>query len=189
MTVIILTWNLEYSVISRLSSCFWPQSKAFKRRISAHFNSHCLSLTWWIFWQIMPQFLDGRVLRKTKWGSQGASWIGYGPNMQLEYINTASLHILNSELLIVALKAFKVKNCFCFCPHWEYEGLRTGLLSNRGEVTVSNQARLSKGSVCNTSEFEARKSSSYSWLFSNLILTEGDYFQGFRFSLWPLIKA
>ena len=103
--------------------------------------------------------------------------------MQLEYIHTASLHNLNSELLIVALKAAKVKNCFCFCPHGEYEGLRTGLLSNRGEVTVSNQARLSKGSVCNTSEFEARKSSSYSWLFCNLILTEGDYFQGFRFSL------
>ena len=189
MIVIILTWNLEYSVISRLGSCFWPQSKAFKRRISAHFNSHCLSLTWWIFWQIMPQFLDGRVLRKTKWGSQGASWIGYGPNMQLEYIHTASLHNLISELPIGASKAAKVKNCFCFCPHWEYEGLRTGLLSNRGEVTVSNQARLSKGSVCNTSEFEARKSSSYSWLFCNLILTEGDYFQGFRFSLWPLIKA
>ena len=29
--------------------------------------------------------------------------------------HTASLHNLNSELLIVALKAFKVKkNCFCF---------------------------------------------------------------------------
>ena len=51
--------GLNFSVISRLLSCFWPQSKAFKRRISAHFNSQCLSLTWWIFWQIMPQFLEG----------------------------------------------------------------------------------------------------------------------------------
>ena len=110
-----------------------------------------------------------------------ARWIGYGPNMLLEYIHTASLHILNSEVLIIASKAFKVKNCFCFCPHWEDYGLRTGLLSNRGEVTVSNQARLSKGSVCNTSEFEARKCSSYSWLFSNWIITEGGYFRASDF--------
>ena len=30
-----------------------------------------------LFWQIVSQFLDRRVLRKTEWGWR---WIGYGPN-------------------------------------------------------------------------------------------------------------
>ena len=62
--------DLNFSVFSRLHSCFWPHSIAFKRRISAHFNSQCLSLTCWIFRQIMPQFLE-RFCEKQNEGVSG----------------------------------------------------------------------------------------------------------------------
>ena len=163
--------DLNFSVFSRLRSCFWPHSKAFKRRISAHFNSKCLSLTWWIFWQIMPQFLEGFCEKQ----NEGVSGRGGLDMDQTCSWNISTLHRaknFNSKILIIASIINGICSRNCFCPHWEDYGLRTGLLSNRGEVTVSNQARLSKGSVCNTSEFEERKSSSFSFscLFCNLIL-------------------